>query len=211
MKTGKFIVFEGLDGAGTTTQARLLAEWLLSDGQTVLETAEPSDGPIGRMIRRVLREDCLGANDARMNPSSIAALFAADRADHLWSEIEPALRRGEVVICDRYVHSSLAYQGSEVDFDWVTALNAPMRRPDLIIHLEVSVNVAGARRAARADEAEIYEADGFQARVSDGYRRAQEARPDDPVVTVNGSGSIQAVHAAVQAAVAQRFDDVKVG
>ena len=166
MTRGRFIVFEGLDGAGTTTQCRLLGEWLESQGRRVHQTAEPSDGPIGRMIRRVLREEQMGADGARMNARSIAGLFAADRADHLKSEIEPALARGEDVICDRYVHSSLAYQGVETDLDWVASLNSVMPPPDLILFVDVPVEVASQRRASRAEDAEIYEADPFLAKVA---------------------------------------------
>ena len=153
------------------------------------ETAEPSDGPIGRMIRQVLREEQMGADGTRMNARSIAALFAADRADHLASEIEPALARGEDVICDRYVHSSLAYQGVETDLDWVASLNSVMPPPDLILFVEVPVEVASQRRAKRAEDAEIYEADPFLAKVADAYRVAQRIRPADPVVTIDGTGT----------------------
>jgi len=202
---GKFIVFEGLDGAGTTTQCRLLSEWLRSHGRRVHETAEPSEGPIGRMIRQVLREEQLGADDLRMNAQSIAALFAADRADHLKSEIEPALNDGVDIICDRYVHSSLAYQGSEIDLEWVASLNSVMPAPDLIIFVEVPVAVAGARRAARDDEAEIYEADVFQAKVAAGYLTARSMRPHDPVATIDGAGSVEHVQDEIRRVIIERL------
>ena len=205
MRRGKFIVFEGLDGAGTTTQCQRLAEWMRAQGREVHETAEPSDGPIGRMIRQVLREEQLGADSQRMNAQSIAGLFVADRADHLKSEIEPALARGVDVLCDRYVHSSLAYQGSETDVDWVASLNSVMPSPDLILFVEVPVAVAGERRRIRDEQAEIYEADIFQKKVAEGYLRAQMIRPEDPVSTIDGAQSVEDVQDDIRRVISDRL------
>src|SRR5688572_4731702 len=101
MTRGRFIALEGLDGSGTTTQAARLADALGARGRTVVRTQEPSHGPIGRLVREALR-----SLDAPLDPDALALLFAADRRDHVASEIEPALARGHDVVCDRYVMSS---------------------------------------------------------------------------------------------------------
>ena len=198
MKTqGHFIVIEGLDGAGSTTQVRKLAEWLRGRGQDVVETAEPTGGPLGKLIRRILQGEQTGSDGQTMHPDAIAALFVADRVDHIHCEIQPALDRGCIVISDRYVHSSLAYQGVECDLDWVATMNGPMKRPDLTIFVEVDPIEAGRRRAGRADDPELYERDDFQIQVAAGYERARFLRPDDQVAVVDGSRSVEDVFQSI--------------
>lgn len=206
LQTGHFIVIEGLDGAGTTTQAKMLTDWLRERGQTTCMTAQPSDGPIGRFIRRVLRGEELGTNGETMAPAAIAGLFVADRADHIVSVISPALNAGHVVVCDRYVHSSLAYQGVQCDMEWVGRLNETMPSPHLTILVEVSAELAAQRRAARSEEADLYEVTAFQRKVAAGYHRAMELRPQDNVVVIDGSKSIQEVHSTICRAVATCLD-----
>jgi dTMP kinase len=152
-----FIVFEGTDGSGTTTQGDLLAAALRQAGRTVLRTAEPSDGPVGRQLRQVLREK--GAE--RLDPSAVALLFAADRVDHCERVIGPALQRGDVVVCDRYLGSSLAFQvvdgQGKIDAPWVLAINRAALVPDLSILLDVPVGVALTRIHKRGKPQERFE------------------------------------------------------
>ena len=202
---GRFIVIEGLDGAGTTTQSSLLADWLRSMGRRVHETAEPSDGPIGRLSRQVLRGEARGADGDVMRPRTIAGLFVADRADHLACEIEPALSQGTDVISDRYVHSSLAYQGVECDIEWVAAINGTMRIPDLTIFVEVPAALAAERRSQRRGDPELYEVTAFQEKVADGYRQAMTLRPQDRVELVDGAGDVETVHRAICAVIEARL------
>src|SRR5215510_4380033 len=115
---GRLIVLEGIDGAGTTTQAGKLVEALRREGRDAHLTREPSDGPIGRLLREIL-----SGKHAPVDATTMALLFAADRADHLQREVEPALKRGAVVVSDRWYHSSLAYQGSEEDREWILTVN----------------------------------------------------------------------------------------
>ena len=129
----------------------------------------------------------------------------ADRADHLSGEVEPALAAGRDVVCDRYVHSSLAYQGATCDPEWVAAMNAPMRAADLVVFVRVSPAVASARRLARGGVADLYEVDAFQRTVAAGYERALTLRPDDPVAVVDGDGGVRAVHRAICAAIEAHF------
>ncbi len=131
-KKGIFIVIEGLDGSGKTTQATLLAN-RLSQSYTVLLTAEPSRGKIGTFIR----EGCL-YEDKRLPIEAEALLFAADRIEHMQKELRPALEDGKLVICDRYVYSSLAYQGSAgLSLDWIKTMNARALQPDFSIFIDV--------------------------------------------------------------------------
>jgi dTMP kinase len=132
-KNGVFIVIEGLDGSGKTTQANLLATELAKTRKVWL-TAEPSQGKIGRFIRK-----CCLYEDKRLPIEAEALLFAADRIEHLQAEIKPALDAGKVVICDRYTYSSLAYQGSGgLSVDWIKTINARALQPDFAIFIDVS-------------------------------------------------------------------------
>ncbi len=106
--TGVFVVFEGGDGVGKTTQVDRLCAWLTKGGYEVVRTFEPGDTEVGAVIRRIVLDPATG----EMSPRAEALLYAADKAQHLHAVVEPALRRGAVVVCDRYVDSMLAYQGA---------------------------------------------------------------------------------------------------
>jgi len=105
---GVFVVFEGGDGVGKTTQVERLCAWLANAGHEVLKTFEPGDTTLGAMIRRIVLDPATG----EMSPRAEALLYAADKAQHVFSLVRPALERGAVVVCDRYVDSMLAYQGA---------------------------------------------------------------------------------------------------
>ncbi|HET9990176.1 MAG TPA: dTMP kinase [Kofleriaceae bacterium] len=166
MTAGRLIVIEGLDGAGTTTQARRLATYL---GDRAHLTREPSDGPIGKLIREMLAGGHAIA-DTAISQGTFGLLFAADRLDHLQREVEPALAAGKLVISDRWYHSSLAYQGTGADRDWITQLNSRARHPELTIFLQVRPEVAAARRAAAKRTEELFEAIEMQRAVEAGYK-----------------------------------------
>lgn len=162
IETPPFIVIEGIDGAGTTTQSQLLHGYLQSQGQPALLTHEPSDGPIGTYIRKMiaLRSDKLAAPVDR---ETLALLFAADRLDHLKTKIEPALASGQVVISDRYYHSSFAYQGDAdskhsdtLDLRWIRTLNERARTPDLTVFLHAPVDLCLKRLGSR-DAHDVFE------------------------------------------------------
>ena len=194
MKRGKFIVLEGVDGAGTTTQANLLKAALNADGYESVVTAQPSDGPIGRLIRSILRGQVTRDDGQRIGGQAIAALFAADRSEHIESLIEPLLSKGTHIICDRYYHSSLAYQGLEVGTGYVSSLNEPMKTPDIVLFVDVDVDVALQRRDQRALEEELYEVEAFQSRLRQGYLAAFELRDADRTVTIDGNQTVAQVH-----------------
>ncbi len=132
-KRGVFICIEGLDGSGKTTQAQLLTT-RLSEKYDVVYTAEPSQGKIGTFIR-----GCCLYEGKRLPTEAEALLFAADRIEHMQNEIAPALAEGKLVICDRYIYSSLAYQGSVgLSLDWIKTVNARALQPDFSVFIDVS-------------------------------------------------------------------------
>jgi dTMP kinase len=131
-KRGVFIAIEGLDGSGKTTQANMLSKRLCSK-YDVICTAEPSRYKTGTFIR----ERCL-YEEKRLPVEAEALLFAADRVEHVQKEILPALEEGKIVVCDRYVYSSLAYQGSAgLSLDWISAINASALKPDFSVFIDV--------------------------------------------------------------------------
>ncbi|NOY92358.1 MAG: dTMP kinase [Deltaproteobacteria bacterium] len=209
MIEGLFIVLEGVDGAGTTTHAGLLAKSLSTRGLPVHTTHEPSDGPVGHMLRQILsgRVVVPGMHGARP-PSwtTMALLFAADRMDHLEAEIHPNIRDGVTVISDRYDHSSVAYQattggGDELTLAWVKELNKHARRPDLTVVLDVPAEVAARRRLDRCGGREMYDDDDLQRQLGDFYREIELHFPKDKVVHVDADRAVEQVAAEVLAAV----------
>ncbi len=132
-KKGRFICIEGLDASGKTTQARILVKALQSRGFDAEYTTEPSRGEIGRFIRaRVLQRR------NRIPPVVEALLFAVDRVDHMETRIKPALDEGKIIVSDRYVYSSLAYQGAAgLDLNWIEEINRLTVTPDLAIYIDV--------------------------------------------------------------------------
>jgi len=195
-----FIAIEGLDGAGTTTQVKATQQWLQSQGRVAHRTFEPSDGPIGRLIRKSLRNEA-----GSPHRSILPWMFAADRADHLHREIGPQLSAGSDVITDRYYHSSLAYQSMEIPLSEVWALNHTFRRPDLTVFIRIDVDTALERIESRAGEREIFERRSQLEKISLHYDQVLDFLTNlgHPIVEVDGSNSLGAVTEAVRAEVAR--------
>lgn len=191
-----FIVFEGIDGCGKTKHTRRLFEWLTAKGRRVTITAEPTDSATGQLLRRALS----GEDDR--TPAEMAALFTLDRIGHN-KEIEAALADGQDVICDRYYYSSLAYQGSLTDYDWVKRMNCDcpeIRRPDLCIFLDVPPATALERINKRAAAHEIYEKEDSLALFRRTFLAVFDTLPD-PVIKIDTSDPADEVAARVTAAV----------
>lgn len=177
MRPGKFIVLEGVDGAGTTSQGKALVESLNASGHETIFTYEPSKGPIGLLLREILKGLHRTPRDQAVSGPTMALLFAADRQDHLLREIEPALNDDINVVCDRYLTSSLAYQIEDQDIQrvakdplpWIKTLAAGVRVPDLTMLLDVPIHVAAERRAAAGRTHERYDANEYQERVRKNY------------------------------------------
>jgi dTMP kinase len=190
-----FIVLEGIDGSGTTTQLERLTAWLRARGRRVLGTREPSQGPIGLLLREILQGTHANPDGTSLDGRAMALLFAADRRDHLTRELEPALAAGVDVISDRYLLSSLAYQAVEADRAWVEQLAHGVREPDLTLLLDVDIGVAARRRLKAGRPIERYDADGTLSRVAENYRRLAAARKN--VVSLDGSASMIEVEQAI--------------
>jgi dTMP kinase len=198
---GRFVVIEGIDGAGTTTQARLLGERLRAAGRRVHVTAEPSGGPVGALVRQVLSGRLRGrAPDGAFDAEALALLFAADRLDHARAEILPARSAGIDVVSDRYTLSSLAYQSLTTgEARWIAAINGRAPAPDVTILLRVAPAVAFARRRAASHAREIFEEAAFQRRVAAAYERAAGVlrRRGERVEILDGGESPEAVAVAI--------------
>ena len=190
-----FVSFEGLDGCGKTTQARLLAGALEETGVEVVLTREPGGTPLGEQIRDlVLHGD-------HVAPWAEAALYAAARAQHVDELIRPALGRGATVVCDRYVDSSVAYQGAgrELGMEEVLALNLTAvggLLPDLTFLVETDIDTALARVGDKGDRIERAAAD-FWPRVAEAYRTLAARFPERYVV-IDGRRGIAEVAAEIR-------------
>lgn len=186
---GLLIALEGIDGSGTTTQARLLCDWLARSGHPVHLTCEPSTGPIGTLLRQVLRR-ALGRS---LDPAAVALLFAADRVDHVVHELLPHLEAGTHVVTDRYLSSSLAYQSVGLELSWVRSINARAPAPDLTIYLRIDPAVARSRRTARGEPEELFDDHGLQQQISARYDALLGSDPSEGDWTLDpgGSGWIQ--------------------
>lgn len=203
-----FIVIDGVDGAGKGTQVALLAAALRARGRTVHVTCEPSDHPVGAMIRRYLRHEL---TQSVPGWDAMALLFAADRMQHLEHEIRPHLAEGHTVISDRYDASSIAYQSAmrgpadspEADdaLAWIAAINAHAQRPDLTVLLDLDPELAAARRESRGGSEELLEKRELQRRVRAQYGKIPRVRPHDRIVTIDASPPPEQVHAQILARV----------
>lgn len=171
---GALIAIEGIDGAGTTTQARLLVDWLQEQGLPAHLTWEPSSGPVGELLRRVLK----GQSPWPLDAAAVALLFAADRVDHYQHEMRPLLESGTHVVTDRSVYSSLAYQSLEQDLAWVESINCHAPEPDLTVYLRISPEQARARRLQRGGAPELFDDHELQKRISARYDELLGSRPE---------------------------------
>lgn len=200
-----FITFEGPEGSGKTSQQRRLAEHLRAAGRIVVETKEPGGTPLADRIRALLLDSA-----SSIDPVAEVFLFAASRRQHTTEIIEPALARGEVVLCDRYADSTLAYQGfgRRIDLDRLRSVNewaTGSRSPDLTLLLDLAEEVGLRRARSRnantvADEGRFEAEDlRFHRRVREGYLSLAVAEPDRFVV-IDASGTPDEVFDRILAA-----------
>lgn len=198
---GVFVAFEGGEGAGKTTQVRLLHDWLLERGQPTMLTFEPGDTPVGQALRAIL----LGHETGVLASRTEALLYAADRAEHVARVVRPALERGDVVVTDRYLDSSIAYQGAgrELEPDDVARLSRWATDdlvPDLTVLLDLDPELGLRRFDTPADRLEA-EPLAFHRRVREGFLALAAATPHRYLVL-----DASAPRDDVQAAVRQRLE-----
>lgn len=194
MQRGKFIVFEGIDGSGKSTQVKLLTEGLKAEGKSVYQTFEPTNSPIGSVVRNIL----YGRIDA--DEKTMAALYLADRLDHIQNDTNGMLKQLEVgkhVISDRYYFSSYAYHVPHVSLDWVIDANsicAELLRPDLIIFIDISTEISLERLTKGRASLDKYENFERISTVRKNYFAAMKRFEGiENIVIVNGNQSMEAV------------------
>jgi len=187
---GKLIALEGTDGCGKTTHAKLLVEWLRSKGLKTVITDEPTDGRIGEILKRAAK------GEFKLLPEVEALLFAADRVQHVAEIILPALESGNIVVTERYIHSSMAYQSARgLPLKWIKTINSRVPRPDLAILIDVPVADA-LKRIKPLRELDTFEQDQeFQKRVREKYR---EIADEESLIVVNGVAKIEEVQADIR-------------
>lgn len=197
---GRFIVFEGLDGCGKTTQMFYLRKKLLEAGVRCKEEREPSDGIIGLITRGAVRKKMVFGTE------TMAHLFAADRYEHVINDILPELERGISVLCDRYVYSSLAFQGLSMDMDKLLMYNKAALEtlmPDLTLFIDVPAAVCARRISNERTHLELFEGDETL-KIRESFLRAFELFPAN-VKIIDGDNSEEAVFTQVWDAVAPLF------
>lgn len=186
----RFIVVEGLDGAGTTTQMKAVAEAFDQAGVQCHATFEPTSSPLGTLVRSVLRKEVV------TTPLALAMLFSADREDHLhhpMTGIVERLDRGAVVISDRYLFSSLAYQSVDCGFERVSALN-DFPIPKFIVYLDTPIDACLRRIESRENGREIFEKQEFLEKVRDNYELIFAELPEDVILMrIDGKKSREAI------------------
>ena len=187
-RKGVFICVEGIDGSGKTTQAHILVEALKKEGFEAVYTTEPSNGVFGKMLRKHILEG------SRRVPVVVeAVLFAVDRFDHIESEVKPLLKRGKIVVSDRYVYSSIAYQGaSSLSKKWLKEINNRAIKPDLSIFIDVPPEIVIGRFNRQKSVMETLQT---QKRVREAYLKLVE---EEDLLVIDGASSKKEVAERIQ-------------
>ncbi|MCX6822056.1 MAG: dTMP kinase [Candidatus Aenigmarchaeota archaeon] len=180
MKRGIFIVLEGPDGSGQSTQTELLARWFKKNNRRVFVTKEPTNSLIGGIIRSILKKEW------QVDMKTLQLLFAADRAYHLRAEIEPFLKKGIDVISDRYVLSTLAFGSLEEDLEWLKKINSKFLEPDLTFILNVPGKVCAERIARSRFSFEIFETADKLEKIRNNYIGLKDYQKNIHVIVGDG-------------------------
>ena len=190
MKKGKFIVFEGLDGSGLSTQASLLTNFLLEKGHKAILTKEQTNGAIGGLVKSCIK------GQLKTNLLAIQLLFAADRAHHLSEEILPAVNEGEFVICDRYFFSSLAFGSLDVDRKFLELLNSKFPKPDITFIIDTPPERCLQRIDKSRFSVELFEDIEKFRKIRENYLLIKKSFPN--VFVIKGDRSKEEVHKDVK-------------
>jgi dTMP kinase len=207
--SGKFIVVEGIDGAGTTTQSALLRDALKMAGAECSLTREPTAGHIGKLIRKFLEKKINPLRDAYQDEKAerdvLSLLFTADRLDHLQREIEPALALGRHVVSDRYYHSTFAYQmKNAAHLKWLVEMNSKARTPDLTFFIDLPPAAALERMESRGKR-DLFETSEQLRRIRAAYKLAikELSARGHLIIIIDGRRAIDAIHNEMLAATLQ--------
>ena len=205
-RSNLFIALEGIDGSGKSTQTKLLTQQLTSQGHKVYATFEPTDSPIGSLIRNILK------GNAKADHRIIAGLFVADRLDHLLNEVNGIVKKleeGYTVITDRYCFSSYAYQGTHMNMDWViqaNSMSAEILRPDINIFIDVAPEESMQRLHSNRDTIELFETLENLKEVRAKYFEAfEKLKSEENIVIVDGNQSIEFIAKDIWNEVANRI------
>ncbi len=218
---GRFIVIEGIDGAGTSTQVKLLVEEFAGRGFRIKSTFEPTGGPVGLLIRDILEKRIVPLRDVYKDEhgerDTLALLFTSDRMDHIYREIIPAINNGESVVSDRYYHSTCAYQmRDEEHLKWIVNMNSKAIVPDLTIFLDLEPEESIKRIQSReqkeddfsADEGkDLYETLDQLKRIRASYMRVLDFlhSKGENIMVFDGSSGIEDVHNCICSEVTKLF------
>lgn len=182
---GLFIVIEGIDGSGKTTQTKLLVERLKEQNLSIIVTAEPSDGPVGKHIKDILN------GNLNVPPQMLALLFAADRIEHVYFTIKPALEQGNIVVSDRYYYSSIAYQGGMgVDQNYIRCINSFIIKPDLAFLINVDPLSARKRLKDGRKQLQLTEDEELQLKA---FKIYEELVKQGDLIKIDGNSSIEKI------------------
>lgn len=207
---GKLIVFEGVEGCGKTTQIKLTSEWLQSIGVPVIVTREPGGTNLGIHLRRLLLE----ANNNAIDPRTELLLYAADRAQHVEQELKPNLAAGKYVLCDRFIYSTIAYQGygRNLDMNLIDQLNTIATaglETDLVLWFDIDVETGLARKRKSPEAADRIELEliDFHHRVQQGYTTLHAHVPEK-IVRINANQDKNTIQTQIQQICTQRLRDL---
>lgn len=201
-----FWVLEGPDGSGTTTQLNKIADFLSESGKKVFRTAEPTSSEVGLFLREIL------SGKIQVPPSTAAYLFAADRNNHLYGKngILEHLSMGDIVLSDRYLFSSLAYQSMNVPYSTVKLLNSLFPLPEIVIYVDLPAETCMERINSRGEQKEIFERLEIQQKVKEGYERTlKEYESHCKIIRTDGSKSINEVSADVLSSLREVLPDLQ--
>jgi len=187
---GLFIVFEGLDGCGSSTQVKLLTDYLEKNKYSTVMTREPTDGLIGGLIRAALRKEW------KTDPMALQLLYTSDRAHHLSTEILPALKKQRIVISDRYFYSTIAFGGaSGLSTEWLESINSNFIKPDIVFFLDVPPKECLKRIEGSRISKELFEQEEKLRKVRAVYQEL--CKKHDFFKRVDGTQSKEDVHAVI--------------
>ncbi|ACB50524.1 putative thymidylate kinase [Crocosphaera subtropica ATCC 51142] len=192
-----FIVLEGIDKAGKTTQAERLKRYLINQGDSAIISSEPTEGVIGELIRKAMQSPVFKINDKAKFDQQMAYLFAADRHYHLYNEVDGVYKLIQQdhyhVIATRYYFSSLAYNSNnQEEFNFVYGLNKRFPNPDLVIYLDIPLDIALSRLENTHDK-EVYETKEKLQQVQDNYQQIFQSYKGQ-ILTIDGKNNIEQIH-----------------
>jgi len=191
-----FIAVEGIDGSGKSTTIKELSRYLLSRGNDVLLTAEPTDMPSGKLIREVLAKK---DEESHLTHEMLALMFAADRLNHLRERIWPALKAKRTVVTDRYFFSSVAYQSVNVSYEWVKGVNRFATMPDIVVFIDVSIDKALERLSIFRQNTELYETREYLEQIKANYETViSDFSEHVKVVRLNGNLKMDEIYSDIE-------------